>query len=570
MCFTEFIGYTCGHTSLAVKRPCALTTKLFSNPACPGAGAVRPLLAETSCPACNRVMHGRCVNIIEHEHRFMHARGVCSCPVHFPYLMRPRVISPDDNVDINIEPAAAGAGAPAEAGAAAAYAGPSAVAGAGAGTGGNNSSGGMYATGLSGSAPVFTPSATAPAGTTNPSAFSLGPGPSSSFTSASWHQALIDGITSLTTSALNAGPSAFPSAFATAASERDNALALSSPDLSIRGRGGRRARSRRYRKNKQNQGDRRLSSSTTASSSNAGGPSSTTSGSSTALVPGSSQDAGMSSTGLAPLWEETQDAHTHRPAVAVRMDSLYGAEWLADHAVLHRDGRCSCDMSFDRYPAQYIGMLREEVDAEAAEAAASSAATTTVATTTATMTPTVGGGSNIASGNMHSYPYPHGGHGNSYYPNYGYSSGGTDVPAPPAPPPSPADVGASGYAQPQYQPQGQPQPHLSAQAQPQGQQNYYHPILNTRGNPNAPRPQPGHPGYAQPARLAYTPNNGSTQPADPARPIDMQTVWFNLPRDTPLAGLPLGCGPEGAPHYQPFENCELYYPRPSVGRSHSR
>lgn len=91
MCFTEFIGYTCGHTSLEVLRPCPMTTHSHANPVCSSHGR-RPILAEEMCPACQRILHGRAVMILEWEHHWMHERAVCGCPVVFPDLIQPRVI----------------------------------------------------------------------------------------------------------------------------------------------------------------------------------------------------------------------------------------------------------------------------------------------------------------------------------------------------------------------------------------------------------------------------------------------------------------------------------------------
>lgn len=92
MCFSEFIGYTCGHSSPEVLRPCPLTTQFYTNPVCTK-HARRPILAPEMCPACQRVIHGRAVLITEWEHRWMHERGVCGCDVQFPDLIRPRVVS---------------------------------------------------------------------------------------------------------------------------------------------------------------------------------------------------------------------------------------------------------------------------------------------------------------------------------------------------------------------------------------------------------------------------------------------------------------------------------------------
>lgn len=92
MCFSEFIGYTCGHSSPEVLRPCPMTTQFYTNPLCTQ-HARRPILAPEMCPACQRVIHGRAVLITEWEHRWMHERGVCGCEVQFPDLIRPRVVS---------------------------------------------------------------------------------------------------------------------------------------------------------------------------------------------------------------------------------------------------------------------------------------------------------------------------------------------------------------------------------------------------------------------------------------------------------------------------------------------
>lgn len=92
MCFSEFIGYTCGHSSPEVLRPCPLTTQFYTNPLCTR-HARRPILAPEMCPACQRVIHGRAVLITEWEHRWMHERGACGCEVKFPDLIRPRVVS---------------------------------------------------------------------------------------------------------------------------------------------------------------------------------------------------------------------------------------------------------------------------------------------------------------------------------------------------------------------------------------------------------------------------------------------------------------------------------------------
>ncbi|ROW02031.1 hypothetical protein VPNG_07682 [Cytospora leucostoma] len=99
MCFSEFIGYTCGHSSSEVLRPCPMTTQLYTNPLC-ARYARRPILAPEMCPACQRILHGRAVLIVEWEHRWMHERGVCGCEVQFPDLFRPRVVGRSQPVEV--------------------------------------------------------------------------------------------------------------------------------------------------------------------------------------------------------------------------------------------------------------------------------------------------------------------------------------------------------------------------------------------------------------------------------------------------------------------------------------
>lgn len=91
MCYIEYIGYDCGHTSVAVLRVCPLTTQLPTNPVCPRS-AHRPTPGSGVCPACARVLHTRWVDLVMFEHQWMHERGTCACPVRFPQLQQPRAI----------------------------------------------------------------------------------------------------------------------------------------------------------------------------------------------------------------------------------------------------------------------------------------------------------------------------------------------------------------------------------------------------------------------------------------------------------------------------------------------
>ncbi|KAH7034821.1 uncharacterized protein B0I36DRAFT_360291 [Microdochium trichocladiopsis] len=55
--------------------------------------------ADAMCTACSRILHANWVNILEYEHRWMHERGACGCPVVFPALMGPRVIDGGRSAD---------------------------------------------------------------------------------------------------------------------------------------------------------------------------------------------------------------------------------------------------------------------------------------------------------------------------------------------------------------------------------------------------------------------------------------------------------------------------------------
>ncbi|KAJ9142081.1 hypothetical protein NKR23_g7382 [Pleurostoma richardsiae] len=103
MCFQEFMGYTCGHSSPPVARPCPMTTALHTNPVCSHM-AIRPYLSPSMCPSCQRILHGRAVLIQESEHRFMHERGACGCPVKFPEQIQPQVVGGGAGVPQTQEP----------------------------------------------------------------------------------------------------------------------------------------------------------------------------------------------------------------------------------------------------------------------------------------------------------------------------------------------------------------------------------------------------------------------------------------------------------------------------------
>lgn len=97
MCFKEFLGYECGHCSCPVLRPCPLTTMQGRNPICP-VQAQRQFLPMTFCPSCDRIIHGRHVMIQEAEHHFYHMRGACGCSVRFPRGTEPWMCGADERL----------------------------------------------------------------------------------------------------------------------------------------------------------------------------------------------------------------------------------------------------------------------------------------------------------------------------------------------------------------------------------------------------------------------------------------------------------------------------------------
>lgn len=90
----EFLEYICGHTSPLVLRPCPLTINFHTNTVCSNPGC-RCVLAMENCPACQRALHEREIQMVAWEHHQLHERGVCGCPAVFPDLLRPGAMSPD-------------------------------------------------------------------------------------------------------------------------------------------------------------------------------------------------------------------------------------------------------------------------------------------------------------------------------------------------------------------------------------------------------------------------------------------------------------------------------------------
>ncbi|XXG94952.1 ndufs2, NADH ubiquinone oxidoreductase 49 kd subunit [Hypoxylon texense] len=472
MCFTEYMGYTCGHASVPVKRLCPLTTQLYNNPCC-AQNAVRPVLAPTFCPTCARILHGRWVNIIESEHRFMHERGVCGCPAQFPYLQQPRVVS--HYVDSGSTSTSSSDGQhqhqqQVQVGDAAHHHHHYQQHSNGHGEAASGQMVAHHQSHLSGSAAPFVPAhdqgrglsyaggAQGAAGWLHQSSLSLSSFDASSAfiqVPASYQVASPAGGSAMTTDTGNCSPMDHPG----------------------RAKGKGKANKQGHKKAAQRQSAEQQQQQQVSRYHQQQEPRQ------------SSAAAAQNTMQLAPLFEERQDATSKKPTVSVRMPSLYGAEWLADHAPLHEDGRCSCPVRFAKYESPLAAELREL----GAEVEAGLSDINTLA---------------------------------EYDAQYlaRRASGDTSGPA--------AGTDETTQGEPRQNPLEPSIPHVTT--------------------------NPGHP-----ARWACSPDNGNaaTSSAHYANhPIDMQTAWYDQ-AEVPLAGLPIGAGPEGDSHMPSFEQCELYYPK---------
>ncbi|KAI0974323.1 hypothetical protein F4678DRAFT_486196 [Xylaria arbuscula] len=74
----------------------------------------------------------------------------------------------------------------------------------------------------------------------------------------------------------------------------------------------------------------------------------------------SSNTTGHSEGSSIPIYAEAKVGDNVE--VAVRMTSLYGAEWTKDHAKLHESGKCKCPVSFERYKPLHVGYDQDETD----------------------------------------------------------------------------------------------------------------------------------------------------------------------------------------------------------------
>ncbi|KAI0889696.1 uncharacterized protein GGS22DRAFT_194082 [Annulohypoxylon maeteangense] len=561
MCFTEFLGYTCGHTSLPVKRPCPMTTQSHVNPICPFP-ACRPLLAFTMCPPCARIVHGRWVDIVIHEHEFMHARGACHCPVRFPYLQQPRVV--DHSTDYSIDCSEDVEGAGREAFAAPHHTRANSIA----------STHTMRSIDTASSSPtiILAPilKRESPPPASEPFHFS----PSAEVFTPSLQ------------------PSSLPPLNEIFDMPPDFDFGMGNLDLSIPpvGRSGGGVVNREPRghattdkgkgkaKEKdvtgQKERDDRNYHAQNYSDSDFHPQHHAGDGSATSSTTLASSDQSV------PPMYETREGPDHKIEIATRMMSQYGSEWITEHRERHQNGTCDCRCSFTKYPGQYIPLLEEATTEELKDDLSKtfpgfSFASEFNAPYNEVPDPLFSDRSSHRRDDLH-------------YGTPGFHSDGY-VPAPTTTPAEVTDQPSFPYhanfdeelAQaishhfpPMPSPSMPPPAHLPPAPAPT-QSPYDVDVWkwSMPPDPNRAMLPRGHQptSFGEPARWACAPpeNNGDMRGGGTSvpRPIDMQVIAYDV-NDIPIVGLPIGAGPEGDSHMPPFEACELHYPK--IRHSHHR
>ncbi|KAJ2904796.1 hypothetical protein MKZ38_007152 [Zalerion maritima] len=68
---------------------------------------------------------------------------------------------------------------------------------------------------------------------------------------------------------------------------------------------------------------------------------------------------------IPPLAAQTHNPLTGQPHISVRLNSFYGVEWLVDHRLLHKQGKCHCEVDFEKYRGgeafqELVGQARED------------------------------------------------------------------------------------------------------------------------------------------------------------------------------------------------------------------
>ncbi|KAI1088857.1 hypothetical protein F5B19DRAFT_406096 [Rostrohypoxylon terebratum] len=559
MCFTEFLGYTCGHTSVPVKRPCPMTTQSHVNPVCPSP-ACRPLLALTMCPSCARIVHGRWVDIVVHEHEFMHVRGACSCPVRFPYSQQPRVVSHQADYNNDVE------GMDREAFIAHFRSQSTANESDGSGSSSltivparkddqqtpSNTSDSFH---FSPAAAEFTPSEPAhPYGPLTPmmvsELFDIPPEFNFGLNSQYHHT-----DSNPTGSPVNVEPYGYDSP------ENGNNDAQSAD----KGKGkeiatGQESLDRGYLADHQD-GDASQTSLYPRSASVATSATMATSS--------------LNNSNLPPMIEP-REGPNHTPEFATRMMSQYGAEWLTEHRQRHESGECDCRCSFARYHGQYMHMLAEQTQEDVTpEEMNHDFADFSFSYEFAEQQQEQQQQQQEQFDNAFSVDVSQRFDEMSYG-TPGFHSDGYVL----APTNSPTEAAVLNYA---------PFAGDFSEELSRAMNEYFNPDLPVVPTvPSSPFPAVPAPtvtpydanmwkwdeltldpnAFGQPARWACAPppeygfsydNFGGSSMQNP-RPVDMHVIAYEVDQ-IPIAGLPIGAGPEGDSHMPPFEECELFYPK---------
>lgn len=252
--------------------------------------------------------------------------------------------------------------------------------------------------------------------------------------------------------------------------------------------------------------------------------------------------------------EQSTKAGQHKLEVAVRIPSLYGAEWVDEHRQLHRDGSCKCAGDFSFYqtpePDQYVpssSALTENIPGQAVQTKAISQ----------TLQAQSHGKAQNSSASHYLTPQDLFHLGLSHH----ESSHNSD------PPLLPHHQGDTMAQQSPSKEAAHLQPSKPFKSETVDQTTTPKPpplvVSSSYPHIHAPQRSPGAIYEVDPTKSTNRLYNlACNEGANMAAVADFQSVEFPRAEGTlPLVGLPIGAGPEGAPglcHVGSFENCVLH------------
>ena len=319
---------------------------------------------------------------------------------------------------------------------------------------------------------------------------------------------------------------------------------------------------------------------------------------------------------IPPIYNETIAPDTGERHVEIRQPSLYAAEWVSDHAVLHRSGRCRCRADFRSFQPQVdeeTGMGTEERDflracrdletiknpvLDSDEINEQMARIGVLHRDPPSQPPVVVSSSSLVTGTM-----------NRKKMNQPAAIPPTDPPLP-APPPNPppldavmrqlavqAGMASSSYSSSSFSAAATMPPQMwtpcfdvqetqgvaaQEEASASGQAPatahihdniaswamwYPHqPHISITGY-SSPHPQQQLHLPAHAHSMAQRQGPFAVTGLEPPLPEDEPSIGGNTP--LPLCGLPIGAGPEGVSHMPDWHSCRLSRPRPQRRRSFS-